>query len=112
PDCAQRYIGKTAQWRRKGVSGNLFNSLLFPTIPLAEIDRRAPPTTPPDAVIPVKFNVRIGCQKRLTERRSIWIIGRSNYRLTMRRFSLFALVTLTAGLVCRGRFVVSAETFT
>jgi hypothetical protein len=49
--------------------------------------------------------------KRLTERRSIWIIGRFNYRLTMTRVSLFASVTLAAGLVCPGRFV-SAETFT
>jgi hypothetical protein len=47
----------------------------------------------------------------LTERRSIGIIGRFDHQFTMRRVSLFALVTLATGLVCLGRFV-SAETFT
>src|SRR6266704_5427381 len=37
PHCAQRYIGKIAQWQRKEVSGQHKHRLLLPTIPFAEI---------------------------------------------------------------------------
>ncbi len=37
PHCAQRYIGKIAQWQRKEIYGQSKHRLLLPTIPFAEI---------------------------------------------------------------------------